>query len=77
MLFNSFEFLFAFLPISLLAFHLIRIKYGGKLAKGILILLSLAFYAWWNYPYLLLLCGTIAANYGFSHLLWHRQKALF
>ena len=76
MLFNSLEFLLVFLPVSLLSFHFIRIKFAGKWALASLILFSLAFYGWWNYPYLLLLCGTIVINYGFSHLLWKRQKSL-
>ena len=76
MLFNSLEFLLIFLPISLLAFHLVRIKYGGKWALSSLIIFSLAFYGWWNYPYLLLLCGTIIINYGFSLLLWKKNNFL-
>jgi alginate O-acetyltransferase complex protein AlgI len=60
-LFNSFPFIFGFLPISLIATY----AFGRKqaLAKLILAVLSLIFYAWWRLEYLPLLLFSIAFNY--------------
>lgn len=62
MLFNSFVFIFGFLPLTLL------LTYGaGRLmrpaAKVVLTLLSLGFYAWWNPVHLPLLLFSIVFNY--------------
>lgn len=62
MLFNSFEFIFVFLPIVfVLYFALNKIHPTG----GMLLLLaaSLFFYAWWNPAYLGLLVSSILVNY--------------
>ena len=62
MLFNSFEFLFGLLPVSVAVYHfLLRRNFG--LAKASLLIASLLFYAWWNFPYLALMLGSIAGNY--------------
>ena len=62
MLFNSYSFLFAFLPISLLGFFL-----AGRLGKlagaAWLTACSLFFYAWWDHRYLVLLLASICVNY--------------
>ena len=61
MLFNSFLFIFGFLPLVLiLTYAAGRI---GWLAKLILTLLSLGFYAWWRPIHLPLLLGSIVFNY--------------
>jgi D-alanyl-lipoteichoic acid acyltransferase DltB (MBOAT superfamily) len=64
MLFNSFEFIFAFLPVVLITFFLIGRFAGHSAAVGFLCLASMAFYAWWNPIYLLLLIGEVCANFG-------------
>lgn len=62
MLFNSYSFLLAFLPVSVLGFFL-----AGRLGKvagaGWLAACSLFFYAWWDYRYLVLLVASICMNY--------------
>lgn len=62
MLFNSYPFLLAFLPITLIGFFVL-----GRLGKGAgaawLAACSLFFYAWWDYRYLALLLVSICANY--------------
>lgn len=62
MLFNSYSFLLAYLPVTLLGFFLL-----GRLGKGAgaawLAACSLFFYAWWDYRYLALLLVSICANY--------------
>ena len=66
MLFSSPEFLFIFLPLCLLAFHLTLWKAGGAAAMGVSVLFSVFFYGWWNPPYLALLLGTIGGNFLFA-----------
>jgi alginate O-acetyltransferase complex protein AlgI len=62
-LFSSHEFIFGFLPLALLAFHLTRIYFGGRAALGTVAAASLFFYGWWNPPFLALLAGSMAVNY--------------
>ncbi|TAF57283.1 MAG: MBOAT family protein [Oscillatoriales cyanobacterium] len=63
MLFNSIEFLFVFLPLTVVGYRLLRQFGYDHVATIWLTLLSLGFYGWWNPPYLLLLLGSIAVNY--------------
>ncbi len=69
MLFSSPEFLFVFLPLCLLAFHLTLWKAGGTAAMGVSVLFSVFFYGWWNPPYLALLLGSIGGNFLFARRL--------
>ncbi|HYL85993.1 MAG TPA: MBOAT family O-acyltransferase [Candidatus Angelobacter sp.] len=62
MLFNSFPFLFAFLPVVLVGFHLLG-RLGRTAALGWLSAASLVFYAYWNKAFLLLLLGSILFNF--------------
>ncbi len=63
MLFNSIEFLFVFLPLTVAGYRLLRQFGDDRLATLWLTLLSLGFYGWWNPPYVLLLLASIATNY--------------
>ncbi len=63
MLFNSYEFIFIFLPITLLGFHLIGKHKRHRLAIAWLVGASLFFYGWWNPAYLGLLLFSILFNY--------------
>ena len=66
MLFNSYEFIFLFLPTSLLIFYRIS-KFGKKNFQVFwLVVASLIFYGWWNPPYLILLLLSMAVNYSLS-----------
>ena len=66
MLFSSPQFLFAFLP-AVIVGAVAAAKLGGKsMAFVWLIAASLFFYAWWNPPYLLLLCTSVVGNYLFG-----------
>jgi len=62
-LFNSFIFIFIFLPCVLIAYHLSARKGLYRLAVFWLILASLFFYGWWNPKYLLLISSSILVNY--------------
>lgn len=62
MLFNSYEFIFLFLPVTLIVYFLLS-KNSGKLSKLWLVLASLYFYSYFNKVYLLLILGSIIVNY--------------
>jgi len=62
MLFNSFEFLFLFLPVLLLVFFQLASR-SQRAAAAWLALGSLFFYGWWNPQYLLLLLASIGFNF--------------
>ena len=62
MLFNSYAFLFGFLPITLLVYFLLgRVRVG--FAAAWLALASLFFYGYWDYHYVPLLLGSITFNF--------------
>lgn len=63
MLFNSFEFIFLFLPITLLIYFQIGKRGYYKIAIAWLVVASLFFYGWWNPSYLGLLSFSILFNY--------------
>lgn len=62
MLFNSYAFIFAFLPLALGGFYLLA-RWRHDFASAWLVLTSFAFYGWWNPPFVMLLAGSIAFNY--------------
>jgi D-alanyl-lipoteichoic acid acyltransferase DltB (MBOAT superfamily) len=69
MLFNSFEFIFAFLPASLIGFFLVARFAGRNAAVVFLALASMFFYAWWRPIYLLLIVAEVCMNFGLGRLL--------
>lgn len=69
MLFNSYEFIYYFLPVTLIVFFALS---GGGLrraAAGWLALASIFFYGYWSPRYVLLLMGSIAANFAAGRLI--------
>lgn len=63
MLFNSYAFIFIFLPISFgIYFYLNHLRLTTA-AKGSLVFASLFFYSWWNVLYLPLLLGSMFFNF--------------
>ena len=71
MLFNSYIFLFAFLPLAFALTYLSG-RWMQPLAKLVLTLLSLGFYAWWRPVHLPLLLFSIIFNYAVGGVI---QKA--
>jgi alginate O-acetyltransferase complex protein AlgI len=71
MLFNSYVFIFIYLPIVLGAFFACCYFRMRKAAQLSLFVSSLAFYAYWDIRFLPLLCGSIAFNYIFGNLIFH------
>jgi alginate O-acetyltransferase complex protein AlgI len=62
MLFNSFGFLFLFLPVTVAAFFL-SARIDHRWAAASLALASLFFYGWWDIRYVPLLLGSVVFNY--------------
>ncbi len=62
MLFNSYSFLLAYLPVTLLGFFLVG-RFGKAAGAAWLSACSLFFYAWWDYRYVILLLASICINY--------------
>ena len=73
MLFNSYQFVFGFLPVAFIGFFLIA-RVGHRAAALWLAFASLFFYGWWNPHYLALLLGSIAFNYTMGYAIG-RQRA--
>lgn len=63
MLFNSYAFLFAFLPATLLVFYGLRLRGRADLSVPFLMLASVAFYAYWKPSDTLVLVATIVWNF--------------
>jgi D-alanyl-lipoteichoic acid acyltransferase DltB (MBOAT superfamily) len=62
LLFNSFPFIFVFLPIALVGFFALA-GISHRLAAGWLTAASLAFYGWWDPNYIALLLASVGFNY--------------
>lgn len=63
MLFNSYSFLFGYLPIVLIGFFTLCHRHLVHVAKAWLLLSSLFFYGYWDLRFLPLLIGSIIFNY--------------
>ncbi|CAG1001432.1 Peptidoglycan O-acetyltransferase [Methylophilaceae bacterium] len=75
MLFNSYIFIFAFLPLALLLFHGLRRFGHDRGAVFVLAVMSLFFYGWWSPKYLLLLIPLMLVNYGIANaLVFYRSQ---
>ena len=68
MLFNSFAFLFVFLPVTLAAFYICRL-WSRRAALSAVAALSLVFYAIWDPRYLALLVPSLVVNYVLGELI--------
>lgn len=69
MLFNSYIFIFAFLPVSFFIYFYLNQKGFSLLGKGFLIFCSLFFYAWWNPIYLPIILSSMLFNFLISRSL--------
>ncbi|MDF9392313.1 MULTISPECIES: MBOAT family O-acyltransferase [Methylococcus] len=70
MLFNSYGFIFGYLPLVWGGFFLIA-RHSHKLAALWLAAASLFFYGWWNVKFLPLLLASIAFNYAVGYAIGH------
>jgi len=63
LLFNSYEFIFAFLPITFLIYFYLNHKKLTEASKGFLVFSNLFFYSWWNIAYLPIILLSMLFNY--------------
>ncbi len=70
MLFSSLEFLYVFLPLTLGLYFLVPFRWRN----GVLLSMSLLFYAYGEPVYVFLMMGTIGANYVFGRLIGVGRK---
>jgi D-alanyl-lipoteichoic acid acyltransferase DltB (MBOAT superfamily) len=75
MLFGSFEFLFAFLPVTLAGYHWLRLSGRPNAAKLLLVLASLFFYGWWDVRYVPLIVVSVAVNFAIGRLTGRNEVA--
>ena len=77
MLFNSYVFIFVFLPLVFFVYFFLNKKRLSTLAKAFLVSASLFFYAYWSVYYLPILLGSIIFNFFISKFLAkHHSKAI-
>lgn len=69
MLFNSYIFIFFFLPLCVAVYFLLYHIKCGTLARMWVLGMSLWFYGYFNPSYVLIICGSILGNYAVSRLL--------
>lgn len=74
MLFNSYEFIFLYLPLVLIGFFGIA-RSSHRLAALWLAAASLFFYGWWNTQFVLLLLASIGFNYAMGYAIGHARMA--
>ncbi len=76
MLFNSYIFLFVFLPLALVGCYLLAGRGWQRMAMLYLVGMSLFFYGWWNPVYLWLLGASITINFTLGMALNRQANAL-
>ena len=74
MLFNSFVFIFGFLPAALIAFYATGRWFGAKAAAVVLSLASLVFYAWFRTRDVPILLFAIVFNYVLGQLIQRARR---
>jgi len=74
LLFNSYEFIFFFLPITFFIYFYLNKKRLTEVSKGFLVFASLFFYSWWNIAYLPLILVSMLFNYVIGKQLSRYEK---
>ena len=75
MLFNSYVFMLAFLPLTLLGYFLLgKLPRRVQLDKVFLVLASFVFYGYNNPSYVPIIAGSILVNYALSQLMLSQEK---
>ncbi|MBS1815495.1 MAG: MBOAT family protein [Acidobacteria bacterium] len=73
MLFNSYPFLFIFLPVALIGFHVLG-QFGRRPVVAWLGLMSVVFYWEWNHTFVFFLLASIAVNFFISRWIGDAQE---
>ena len=76
MLFNSYEFIFIFLPLTFFIYFYLNSKRLTKLSKLFLVFSSLFFYSWWNINYLPLIVLSIVVNFFIGEYIYQKKYLL-
>ncbi|MEJ7931795.1 MBOAT family protein [Ramlibacter sp. AN1015] len=76
MLFNSAEYIFAFVPTVFLVFYWLNARKSRTQAKIWLVFASFFFYSWWGLAHLPLIVGSMLVNYGIGTALGGHRKSL-
>lgn len=74
MLFNSWEFLLVFLPVTFAVYFLLTHHQHDYAAKAWLLVASLFFYGWWNPGYLAIIVSSIVVNFVFVRLMLRANR---
>ena len=74
MLFNSYAFLFAFLPATCLVYFALNRWIPGRAGLAWLFAASCFFYAYWNWKFLPLLLGSIVVNFAIGGMLQRQAQ---
>ena len=74
MLFNSLEFIVAFLPVAVAGFVVLAAR-SRRAAIAWLALASILFYAWWDVSNLPILLGSVAVNYAIGRIILGAKQA--
>ncbi|WP_019240677.1 MULTISPECIES: MBOAT family O-acyltransferase [Bacillus] len=74
MIFNTFEFIFLFLPITFILYFIIN-KFNFTVAKLFLVLASLFFYAYWNPNYLYIILLSLVINFVLSRYIVNERNS--
>lgn len=69
MLFNSYVFLFVFLPITWMSFRFACAKKKTAVALVVLMLASLVFYSYWNPPFVFLILFSVLFNFTWGRII--------
>jgi len=76
MLFNSIEYIFLFLPITLILYYILLKKKLVLASKILLIFSSLFFYSYWDVKYIPILLSSILVNYFFGNYLIRKKSKI-
>jgi alginate O-acetyltransferase complex protein AlgI len=74
LLFNSYEFIFLFLPITFFVYFYLNAQKLTIASRAFLVVASLFFYSWWNINYLPLILVSLVVNYTFGRELTKESK---
>ena len=77
MLFSFFAFIFAFLPLTLLGFYVLKSLGYFQFAKVFLILASLFFYGYFKVEYIVILIFSVLINFALANLILRQNSKLF
>jgi alginate O-acetyltransferase complex protein AlgI len=77
MLFNSNAFIFVFLPVTLIVYHLLRRAAPPASCFWWLFVASIAFYGYWDPRFLLVLGGSLLCNFALGRLITRDRKRAY